>query len=104
MMMRKPIGMMGREAGGMEKELAMRVSMVRPCWMEKVWSWARHRVMMMVQQKIGIIPRMIFAFSTWVTLQSLQAFGEDSDDVPFSSLIAALSRNLYIYMIQVNYT
>lgn len=30
--------------------------------------------MTMVQQKIGIMPRMIFAFSTCVTLQSFHGF------------------------------
>lgn len=36
MIIKKANGMMGREAGGMWKELVMLVSMVWPCWMEKV--------------------------------------------------------------------
>ena len=73
-MIMNTIGRMGSEAGGILNKVPTFVSMVRPCSMEKVWSWARQRVIMMVQQKIGTMPNMIFAFSTWVTLLSFHGF------------------------------
>lgn len=52
--------------------------------------------MMMVQQKIGTMPAMIFAFSTWVTLQSFHGFGVSGlSEFPRRVVwMAALSRNL----------
>lgn len=92
--------MMGKEAGGTVKKPTTVTSIVVPCWIEKVWSWARQRVMIMVQQEMGTIPSMILAFSTCVTLQSFHGLigPRLCDLIPFcfrgTSRIAALSRNL----------
>lgn len=63
------------------------------CWIENVWSWARHVFMKMVLRIIGSILRRIFVSSTWVTVQRLQ----DPSDVWEADgclTIAARSRNL----------
>lgn len=95
MMIKNTMGMIGNEAGGMWKEFVILVSMVKPCWIENVWSWARQSVIIIVQQKTGIMLSKIFAFSTCVTLQSLHGLIGFSDccccDV---WIIAALSKNL----------
>lgn len=97
---------MGRDAGGIWVWRVMRVSMVEPCWTENVWSCAKHVLMMMALQKIGSMPRMIFAFSTWVTLQSfhgLGACGLDGSNCGAAVWIAALSRNLEVQSLNYRY-
>ena len=42
-MIKKPTGMIGRDAGGMLKCFMISVSMVEPCWTEKVWSCAKQK-------------------------------------------------------------
>lgn len=96
MMIKKTMGMIGRDAGGMLKFLVMLVSMVKPCWTEKVWSCARQRVIIIEQQNIGSMLRMILAFSTWVTLQSCHGLVSSglSDCSSEFLWMAALSKNL----------
>jgi len=47
----------------------------------------------MVQQNMGIMPRTILAFSTWVTRQRFHGLGGFSDSSSFIWM-AALSKNL----------
>ncbi|KAK7273232.1 hypothetical protein RIF29_14281 [Crotalaria pallida] len=42
---------------------------------EKVWSCAKQRVIIIEQQNIGSMPRIILPFSTCVTVQSFHGFG-----------------------------
>jgi len=103
-MIKNATGIIGRDAGGMLKCLVMLVSMVEPWWTEKVWSCAKQRVIMIEQQNIGSMLRMILAFSTCVTLHSFHGF----DASCFSSCtsdflwIAALSKNLCRRMLKLN--
>lgn len=51
----------------------------------------------MVHKKIGIMPSIIFAFSTWVTLQSFHGFlGFSASSISADVCIAALSNHLQI--------
>jgi hypothetical protein len=96
-MIKNAIGMIGSDAGGMWKCLVILVSIVKPCWTEKVWSCAKQSVIMTVQQNMGIILRIILAFSTCVTLQSFHGLRffcfSDCASSDFLSM-AALSKNL----------
>jgi len=47
----------------------------KPCWIEKVWSCAKQRIIIIEQQNISSILEMILAFSTFVTLHSFHGFG-----------------------------
>nr|GLL30313.1 Os04g0597816 [Ipomoea trifida] len=85
-MMRKRMGRKGNEEGRMWKDLMMFKSIVEPCWIEKVWSWARQTVIITVHKNTGMRLTKIFAFSTCVTLQTLQGFGSSSQDVWIAAL------------------
>lgn len=65
----KRTGKMGREAGGTFKVPSL-VFMVAACWTEKVDSWARQQLSIMVQAKMGRILSTIFTSSTCFTVHS----------------------------------
>lgn len=87
-------GITGRDGVGTLKPKRLG-SMVTPCWMEKVWSWARHVFIKMVLKIIGSILIMILVSSTCVTVH-ISHGPSMADDGPSSGLftIAALSKNL----------
>lgn len=67
--MMKMTGKIGREAGGTFKDPSL-VFMVAACWTEKVDSWARQQLSIMVQAKMGRIVTTIFTSSTSFTVHS----------------------------------
>ena len=77
----------------MWKDLVSWVSMALPCWTEKVWSWARMVLKMIVQAKIGTTEIRVFTCSTWVTVQRLQGLSFVVVAPSWTSM-QALSRNL----------
>lgn len=84
-------GTTGREGAGTRKPSRL-VSMVTPCWTEKVWSWAKHVFMKTVLRIMGSMRRRILVSSTWVTLQMCHG---PKVYVPWAvDVIAARSKNL----------
>lgn len=85
-----------KDAGGIWKVGVTVRSMVVPCLVKYVPSWAMTSANIRQLNQMGMSWKTNLASSTWFVEQSLQGF---LDDASFSSIIIALSRNLLMCVI-----